>query len=300
MENWLELGLEENGFYGYFREGTSHVDKAMICMSGSDGKKELAIDVAEEIWNEGYSVLALGFHAWEGLPQERSLIPVDYMERAVKWLLAWENGQIQKVGVKGSSMGAQYALLCASLIPEISCVIVATPYDYVLECVDDKFRRTGKSTYSWRGEEVTYSPSVLLDNSVPGLIWKCAIDKHYGLKRMLRFYYDKNPLTEESRIRVENMNADVLLLAAENDDSWPSEIAARRVEDILNGCNYPHRVKAVIYEKGSHAIGCLLHNEKIRKTMTNMLPAEKKYPKECEEARQDSVRQIIDFLSEWE
>ena len=32
----------------------------------------------------------------------------------------------------------------------------------------------------------------------------------------------------------------------------------------------------------------------------NLLPAEKKYPKECEEARQDSFLRILKFLEEWD
>lgn len=31
----------------------------------------------------------------------------------------------------------------------------------------------------------------------------------------------------------------------------------------------------------------------------NMLPAEKKYPKECEEARHDSFQRILSFLDGW-
>ena len=116
---------------------------------------------------------------------------------------------------------------------------------------------------------------------------------------MLRYYYDKNPLTEESRILVENMKADILLLASVNDDCWPAEVSAKHVEEILKKSNYPYRVKTVIYEKGSHAIGSMLRNEKVRKKLTSMLPAEKKYPKECEEARIDSVKQIESFLKDW-
>ncbi|MBQ9141486.1 MAG: hypothetical protein IJX63_06785 [Lachnospiraceae bacterium] len=299
MVEWLELGLEENGFYGYFKEGTKYPDKAIISMSGSDGNKDFAISDAGVLLDMGYSVLVLGFYKWEGLPQEKCLMPVEYVNNAVKWLLAWKGGSIRKVGIKGTSMGAQYALLCASLISDISCVLAASPYDYVLECVDDRFKRTGKSTYSWQGREITYSPSVLLDEGVPRQLWKCAWDKQYGLKRMLRFYYDKNPLTEESRIQVENMKADVLLLASEKDDCWPAEASARRVEAILKDAAYPYRVKAVIYEKGSHAIGGLLKDEKMRKIMRKMMPAEKRYPKECEEARIDSVKQMKDFLKEW-
>lgn len=297
MTDWQELKLSEYGFYGYFRKGTTNADKAMIVMSGADGNKELAIGSADVFLEEGCSVLVLGFHKWEGLSQDKSHIPVDYVEKAVKWLLV--RSDIGSVGIKGTSMGAQYALLCASLIPEISLVIAAAPYDYVLECVDDKFRRTGRSTYTYHGEEIPYSPSVLLDESVPKLILKCAFDKRYGLKRMFRFYYDKNPLTEKSRIRVENMKADVLLLASENDDCWPAEISARRVEAILNKNNYPYRVKTVIYEKGSHAVGNMLNDEKMRKAFKRIMPAEKKYPLECEQARIDSVRQIKSFLKEW-
>lgn len=49
-------------------------------------------------------------------------------------------------------------------------------------------------------------------------IWKILIDasgamkdKKYGLKRFMRYGYDHNPLTDESRIKVESMHADVLL-----------------------------------------------------------------------------------------
>ena len=297
MTDWQELSLSKYGFYGYFRKGTTNADKAMIVMSGSDGKKELAISHADIFLEEGYSVLVLGFHKWEGLSQDKSHIHVDYMEKAVKWLFG--RGDIVKIGTNGSSLGAQYALLCASLIPEISLVIAAAPFDYVLECVDDKFRRTGRSIYLYKGKEISYSPSVLLDESVPKLILKCVLDKQYGLKRMMRFYYDKNPLTEESRIRVENMCADVLLLASENDDCWPAEIASRRIDAVLKKNNYPYRAKTVIYEKGSHAVGNRLDDKKMRQALKTLMPSEKKYPQECEAARIDSVKQIKNFLKEW-
>lgn len=299
MNEWLELTVKEYGFYGYFLEGKERADKAIICMSGSDGKKEIAMESADDFLDWGYSVLVLGFHGWEGLPQEKSCIPVEYVERAVDWLLAWENGRIHKVGIKGASMGAQYALLSASLIPKLSLVIAAAPYDYVLECVDDKFRRTGHSTYSWHGEEVPYCPSVLLDQNIPGLLWKCAWDKRYGLKRMFLFYYNHNPLVEEGRIKVEHMQADVLLLASVMDDCWPAEESARRVEGLLKRNDYKHRVKTVIYEKGSHAIGRVFKNEENRKMMRRLLLTEKKYPQECEAARADSVKQMKEFLEAW-
>lgn len=39
---------------------------------------------------------------------------------------------------------------------------------------------------------------------------------------------------------------------------------------------------------------------KVKKILLkNMIPAEKKYPKECEEARKDSFKRITEFIEEW-
>lgn len=280
------------------KELLTQIRQLSVCQ-GYDGDKDVAISTADVFIEEGYSVLVLGFLKWEGLPKESCNIPVEYVENAVKWLLHGHSGKIKKVGIRGSSMGAQYALLSASLIQELSCVIVAAPFDHVMEYVTGSFKRGGHSTYSYRGQEIAYSPSVLLDKSFLVLLWQCITDKQYGLKRMFRFYYDKNPILDESRIKVENMKAEVLLLASEVDDCWPAMETANRIDEILKQNQYPYRVKKVIYEKGSHAIGSMLRNVAARKKILNMLPQEKKYPKECEEARIDSVRQIAEFLKEW-
>ena len=55
----------------------------------------------------------------------------------------------------------------------------------------------------------------------------------------------------------------------------------------------------VIRLSRSHAVGNKLNDEKTRKALKRILPAEKKYPNECEQARIDSVRQIKDFVKEW-
>ena len=98
---------------------------------------------------------------------------------------------------------------------------------------------------------------------------------------------------------MEHMQADVLLLASAKDDCWPAEESARHIEELLKKNDYKHRIKTVIYEKGSHAIGSVLKNEETRKMMQKLLPAEKKYPQECEAARVDSVKQMKEFLEEW-
>ncbi len=74
-----------------------------------------------------------------------------------------------------------------------------------------------------------------------------------------------------------------------------------RILKVFEESDYPHRVESHIYEKGSHALADGLDKMSgITKFLTKtMIPAEKKYPKECEEARQDSFIRIIKFIEKW-
>lgn len=93
----------------------------------------------------------------------------------------------------------------------------------------------------------------------------------------------------------------VLLLGVRDDDGWPSEKAVTRMVKILEETGYPYRVEHHVYDKASHALTDGLNELSgyAKWAFKNMLPAEKKYPKECEEARQDSFRRILAFLEGW-
>ena len=70
---------------------------------------------------------------------------------------------------------------------------------------------------------------------------------------------------------------------------------------VLEESNYSYRVKSHIYEKGSHVLvdGLDAINGVTKIALKSMISAEKKYPKECEEARQDSFKRILEFIKEW-
>ena len=292
--------LEKHGFVGVYYPGTRSGNKAVIAVGGASCDEKTSVAMCRYIREAGYNVLVLGFYLWDGLPKEMVSIPVDYVERAVKWLKR-EKG-VDGVAMTAASTGAGYTLLAASLIPELGCVIPVVPYDYVMEGTTNNFKRLHRSVYTWHGSDVPYSPWELIDQGMGKIIVSTMQDRHYGLKRLYRYGYDHNPVTEESRIRVENMRADVLFLAAKNDDAWPSDEAVPRMVNVLREADYPYRVEYHIYEKASHALtdGLDEMGGYARWALRHLLPAEKKYPKECEAARQDSFRRVLRFLDEWE
>lgn len=116
---------------------------------------------------------------------------------------------------------------------------------------------------------------------------------------MNRYAYDMANYTEESRIKIENMKADILMMAPRYDDSWPSTEAVNRMEIILKNCHYPYRVRKIIYENGSHALGYWKLDKKFKFLMKYMYSIEKKYPLECEKVREESTQAILDFIREW-
>lgn len=293
--------LEKEGFIANYYEGNFETKKAIIVVGGSFCDEKITVAGADYLIKAGYNVLVLGFHCWKGLSKDLASIPVGYTEKAVHWLLKKE--QIEKVAMTGPSTGGGYTLLCASLIPEITCVIPVVPFDYVLEGTTKGGKRKHCSVYKYHGEDIPYTPLELLDMGMMKWLKLAKKEKGYGIKRFMRYGYDRMTplLTEESRIKVENMNADVLLLSVKDDDCWPSDEAVPRIIKKLEEVNYPHKVEYHIYEKGSHAL-CDLDDASasFKFILKQMLPVEKKYPKKCDEARTNSLRRIINFIKEWQ
>lgn len=301
MGDCITCTLEKEGFRGHFYLGDKEKNKVIIAVGGAYCDEKTCIAMTGFLRKEGYNVLVLGFYLWKGLNKNMASIPVDYVERAVKWLQEEQN--IEKIAMTGISTGAGYTLVCASRIPEITCVIPVVPYDYVMEGVSFSNKRLHCSVYTYNGENVPYTKLEMLDQGMLNWLKMAVKADGYGIKRFMRFGYDlvEKELNPESRIEVENMNTDVLLLAAKDDDCWPSDVATKRMVEVLVANNYPHRVEYHIYEKGSHALadGISEMSFSAKLLFKHMIAAEKKYPKECEEARRDSFKRIIKFIEEW-
>lgn len=295
--------LEKDGFRALWFEGKMYRDKVIIYMGGAKCNEKISVESSEYLRAAGYSVLCLGFYLWDGLPKEMYKIPVEYVEKAVAELKA--NGYT-KIGIQGASTGAGYALLCASLIPEISCTVAPVPYDYVMEGMKNDLFPLGFAVYEHHGKSLPYSRYICLDNGLVKALagfFKCKKEKGYKMAHVMRYAYDTSDENEASRIKVENMKSDLLIMAPDHDDCWPSEQAVPRIERILKERNYPYRVKAIIYKNASHALGMNMDNIQKNPVMRLLIgmtmPAMKEHPKECWEACEDSMKEILAFWREW-
>lgn len=300
--------LEKEGFLGTMYESDIPTDKAVILVGGSGEKRDFVELRAKALCSEGFNVLALGYYLWKPLSAQTVSIPVDYAEKAVRFLKNYERLDIRRIGMTGLSLGAAYTLLCASYLPDISCVVSVSGFDFVVEGCKNMLFRQHKSYFSYHGEDVPYEPAEALSH-LHRTLRELKKDTRYDFRSMNRFYYNEcfTNRTDASRIKVENIRGDVLLLAPAYDDTWPSDLAFPRIMNVLEEKKFPYRHECVIYERASHYLAvpseCMRLNgkseEALQKPLAKFMTMEAKYPAECRKARQESWDKLVSFFREW-
>lgn len=295
--DWLQFGLQKDGFKAHFHRGLEKPGKAVLLVGGAGCNEEICVKMGEEIAAHGYSVLVLGFYLWEGLPQDLKHVPVDFAEKACKWL----NGNgYKEICMIGASTGAGYTLLCASLIPRITKVIAVVPFDHVMEAMKGMIKPLGFSVYEYQGKTMPYTSFSILDDGLWKGLRKLRKMPEYGFKYFMRAAYETARLNPESRIKVENINGDILFLHPAWDDVWPSDAATERMVKVLKESGFAHEVREIVYENASHVIGIIPKGaERMMKILKLSCPNEKKYPEDCEKARKKSSEDIFNVLAEW-
>ena len=127
MKPAVETTLGKEGFLSalYIPKADTYPGKTLILVGGSDGYFSLTRLIAEQFAARGLTILALAYWGKEGLPTALQKIPLEYAEKAALWL---QSRGYEKIGIWGISMGAQYALLAASHLPDLlSCCVAVCP-----------------------------------------------------------------------------------------------------------------------------------------------------------------------------
>ena len=120
-----EPGLIAN----YYPAATANMPgPALLMVGGSEGGLSEGVAVeAEALREEGISVLHLSFYRFEGQEQNLELVPLERFDTALDWLLARGEVDAGRVGIYGTSKGAEAALITATRHPELEAVVAIVP-----------------------------------------------------------------------------------------------------------------------------------------------------------------------------
>ena len=273
----------QDGFEGILHNAENGDDRLIIVIQGLKGL-ELPEKYAKLFAEKGYSSLAMSYYGGEGQKKDMRAIPLEQFEVACNEM---KKRGYQRIGIYGNSKGAGMALLAASVVPDISLVIAASSFGHVMQGTGKPQDDPCKAMVSYKGQDFPYVKTGKLFSD---FLIGCIRERHV---RLLYFFdeWDKKG-TEENEIPVEKIQGDILLLTSTNDESVPAKRDAELLIKRLERNGFEHGFRHVNSEIGSHNLGYFPVNN-------NMLPREKKYPEECQRAREETLDIILNTFKLW-
>jgi dienelactone hydrolase len=115
------LAVARDGLYGrWYRPTDVRRDMpAVVAIGGSNGGLIVTPRFARAFASAGYPALALAYFKEPGLPRTLDRIPLEYFERAVRWVARQPGVDARRVVMFGMSRGGEGALLIAASYPRL-------------------------------------------------------------------------------------------------------------------------------------------------------------------------------------
>ncbi|KAG4105795.1 alpha/beta-hydrolase [Neocallimastix lanati (nom. inval.)] len=283
--------VKEDGFFGelFENENIIYKDKVLIVCPGSNGEFEKVKLICKGVSESGITTLGINYFNAPDTPSALCHVPLDYVENAAKYL---KSIGFKKIGIWGISMGAVYALLCASYFPDlISLVVAASPMYYVLPAIDSKKNISLEgSAFSYKGEDIPFEP--YRQNMT---FFRNFFETIKHLEPNLSYLYDPivGNVPENHIIPVEKMKARVILISGKLDNLWPSTKSGELIMERLKKYNYAYPYEHIICEHGSHLmVPYNFLNDKVFRACRS-------YPKDNERYRKEHYEKLVETFKIW-
>lgn len=240
-EGVTESQVDADGVVGTYHEPSGSTSgPALLNLHGSDGGD--FSDMGALFAGEGYPTLTLQYidTERESLPDEAELIPLDYFDRAIEWLLNRQRVD-GRLGIHGHSIGMTIGLILATRREVVETVAGTNGFDFVTDF-------GGGSILQEDGEplEALAARPVDTERTQRGRQWAPAWQTRY------------ESLSDERReavtIPVEEVDASVLLITGEDDALVPSTAAAERIVGRLEAHENTYSIEHRSYTDAGHVI----------------------------------------------
>jgi len=233
---------------------------SLLALGGSECGLKSAEAKAAALASHGFAALALAYCSWpdaagnpvpgmEELPQGLWLVPLESVERGIRWLEGRSEVDASRIGVWGASKGAELALLIASENPVVHAVVAYVPSHVVWQGLD--FSGARRSSWSRNGRPVDFVPFTSDEDRIRELT-------SGGTRYIVHLYrasLDDRSAVERAGIPVERINGPVLFVSGGNDLLWPSTHMAEKMIDRLDANGHRYPAIHLYYEGAGHAIG---------------------------------------------
>jgi BAAT / Acyl-CoA thioester hydrolase C terminal./Acyl-CoA thioester hydrolase/BAAT N-terminal region. len=240
-----------DGFTGQLFYQENSRNKTILMLGGSDGQLEGLTLMAGPLASRGFNVLIVPYFGANGLPEKLEEVPLEYFEKIFRWLESNEITKAKEIYLHGTSKGGELALLLASRYSQIKKVVAVEPHTYCFQALDGLMSGKNVSSWSYQGESI---PFVAVDNNIFFEDCRNNIEKGipFGFASTYKKSLEKANNKEAARIKVENSEADILLICGKKDNIWNSYDACPEILRNIKNHNYSHHVELLSYENMGH------------------------------------------------
>ncbi|RDY22520.1 acyl-CoA thioesterase [Romboutsia maritimum] len=250
-EDVIAKHICEDGFSGelFYKEKSNN--KTVLMLGGSSGDTQALALLAAPLASKGFNVLMVPYFASEGLPDKLEKVPLEYFEKIFKWI---ENNKIigsKEIFLHGTSKGGELALLLASRYRQIKKVVAVEPHAYCFQGLNGMMIGDSVSSWSYKGRSIPY---IEVDNNIFWEDQKKAIEKRmiFGFASTYKKSIERAVNKEEARIKVENSEADILMITGKEDNIWNSYEGCLEILYNLKKNNYKNNVELLACDKMGH------------------------------------------------
>ncbi|MGP7818248.1 acyl-CoA thioester hydrolase/BAAT C-terminal domain-containing protein [Niallia sp. 01092] len=234
----------------FINTSLNEIKPCIIVLSGSDGRIEKAQMIASLLASHGFHTLALSYFGLDGLSENLSEIPIEYIENAISFLQSHPKTQGNQIYLYGRSKGGEMALLAGTLFPQIKKIVANTPSCYVYEGISKNKKMSRHSSWTFKGSEIPYA-RISMKALCSFLLKKLLSWKTVNLIDLYDFVLkDKKNL--KASIPLEKINGDILFLSSVDDEIWPSFKHCNIAEKYLDKYNFIHRYEHFSYQDCGH------------------------------------------------
>ncbi len=240
--NGIEIQiLDSNQIYSRLITSKNNVVRPLVIVVPGSGGSYLPDKRLYGLVTSGYDVLSIAYFGKRGLPSKIEHVPLEYLEKVVTTIR--KKYSYEKIVLLGISKGAEYTLVFASHFDMVDGIICYSPSSFVLpNHVDLKENEAQKSSWTFNESEVPFAELEHFNDQAGKVVYKKYI------KPILSDSIQLN----KSRIRVENIKCNLLLLSGEDDLVWPSTEMSNLIKLKIEESDSPINVEHISYKNSGH------------------------------------------------
>ena len=183
------------------------------------------------------------------LPSSTVELPLEYFGKAIDWLQAQPGVDPDRIGIYGTSLGGQVAMLVGTKYPEIKSVIAIAPPTVTWD------GGPGKSSFSFKGKSVPFATPFGVEGMAQP--FRDAIAAGQDFKPTLPGIVASakaDPETAAAIIPVEKIKGSVLIVSGTNDTQLPSVVYGELSMDRLKAHDFAFPYRHIIGDGAGHLI----------------------------------------------